>query len=156
MGSGLLDTQESRVRANQVGLAPIPSASPQHRRYTCLGGWNLMMNDRSSRAKKRAAWTFMRFATAAEQQRRRAREGGFLPTLRSLYDDENLLRAVPVMQLGREAIEDARRRPVSPFYMQMSPRLAQAYNRTLRGEITGAEAVQRLENELQTIVRRNR
>jgi len=96
-----------------------------------------------------------RHATIA-QQKRRALDGGFLPSLRSLYDDQQILQSVPVIALGREAITNIRTRPISPFYMQIAPRIARAFNRTLRGDVTGAQAVEALQKELQTILRRNR
>ena len=79
-----------------------------------------------------------------------------LPSLRSLYDDRQILQSVPVIALGREAITNIRTRPISPFYMQIAPRIARAFNRTLRGDVTGAQAVEALQQELQTILRRNR
>ncbi len=90
------------------------------------------------------------------RQRRRALDGGFLPSLRSLYDDPQILQQVPAIALGKAAIDDTRIRPVSPFYMQIAPRIACAFNRTLRGDVTGAQAVAALQRELQTILRKNR
>ncbi len=45
----------------------------------------------------------------------------FLPSLRSLYDDQQILQSVPVIALGREAITNIRTRLTSPFYMQIAP-----------------------------------
>ncbi|QEA38902.1 ABC transporter substrate-binding protein [Pistricoccus aurantiacus] len=149
---GLIDEEGSRLSADQVGIAPIPRVNPERNSYSCLGGWNLMINARSS--KQDAAWEFIRFAASAERQKQRARDGGFLPTLEVLYDDEQLLEQVPVMTLGRRAIDDARLRPVTPYYAAMSQRLAIGFNRVLRGELTGQQAVRQLQRELQLILDR--
>ena len=114
------------------------------------------LEQRYDRRSRDAAWTFIQFALDAARQRRRALDGGFLPSLRSLYDDQQILQSVPVIALGREAITNIRTRPISPFYMQIAPRIARAFNRTLRGDVTGAQAVEALQKELQTILRRNR
>jgi multiple sugar transport system substrate-binding protein len=149
----LTDPEQSAITADQVGVAPIPvSTSP--RSYSCLGGWNLMIN--ASSRKQDAAWEFIRFATDPAQQKMRALEGGFLPTLNSLYDDPEIQQAMPVVVLGREALTNVRARPSSPFYSQMSPRISGVFNRVLRGELTGEEAVQKLAGELRTILRKNR
>jgi len=124
------------------------------RSFSCLGGWNLMINANSPH--QEAAWEFIRYATAPEQQRMRAVEGGYLPTLRALYDDQSLLEQVPVLALGRQEVENARLRPVSPYYAQMSPRISRAFNLTLQGELDGATAVARLERELRHILQANR
>lgn len=152
----LLEGEGSQIAASQVGVAHLPGADSTSRRYGCLGGWNLMINARLNRAKQDAAWTFIHFLVDAAQQRERATRGGFLPTLRSLYEDEELTRELPIMTLGREAIERARTRPLSPYYMQMSPRIAQTFQRVLSGQLSGRDAVRRLESELREILRSNR
>ena len=45
---------------------------------------------------------------------------------------------------------------MSPVYSAVSERIAAAFGRTLRGELTGAEATRLLEEELQGLVVRNR
>ncbi len=152
----LTDPNQSQITPEQVGVAALPTVAAGARSFSCLGGWNLMINADANRQKRDAAWTFIQFAVDAAQQRRRALDGGFLPSLRSLYDDQQILQSVPVIALGREAITNIRTRPISPFYMQIAPRIARAFNRTLRGDVTGAQAVEALQKELQTILRRNR
>ena len=149
----LMDPGQSKITPDQVGIAPIPvSGSP--RSYSCLGGWNLMINAASQ--KQDAAWEFIRFATDPAQQKMRALEGGFLPTLKSLYDDAEIQQAMPVVVLGKEALTNVRARPPSPFYSQMSPRISRAFNLVLKGDLTGEEAVHRLARELRAIMRKSR
>ena len=157
---GLIDAEETRERldaepvtADQIGVAPLPSGSADQRGYSCLGGWNLMINNNASSRKKDAAWTFIRYMTEEQQQKRRAVGGGFLPTRSALYDDAEMEQQAPGIGLSREAVEQARVRPVSPLYPQMSPRIATAFTRTLRGDISAEQSVQRLENELTNIMR---
>jgi hypothetical protein len=45
---------------------------------------------------------------------------------------------------------------MSPFYPEVSSQLANAFNRVLKGELMGTEAVEALETELRAIVMRNR
>ena len=149
---GLFGTEGVSISPEQVGIAPIPTTGEGRRSYSCLGGWNLMLSSGSS--EQEAAREFIRFASAPEQQRQRALDGGFLPTLAALYDDESLVQEAPILSLGREAIDNARSRPVSPFYDAVSPRVAGTFNRVLRGELDGSEAARRLEREMQSILRR--
>lgn len=142
---------------DQFGVAPLPAASADGRSASCLGGWNLMINASSSKAKRDAAWKLIRYLTAPAQQKRQAREAALLPILRELYDDPDLAKDVPLIGLGKQVLTSRlHARPISPFYSQMSARIARAFNRTLKGELTGAEATKILDKELRAIVRRNR
>ena len=147
--------QEGQVNQDQVGIAPLPVAEEGMQSYSCLGGWNMYVNASSQDVD--AAWTFVKYATAPEQQKFRALEGSFLPTLRELYEDQEILNEVPVIERGGDIIENnARSRPVTPFYSDISTRLASAFNANLRGETSPEETAQRLQRELTTIVQRNR
>jgi len=146
--------QEGRVNQDQVGIAALPVAEEGLRSFSCLGGWNMYINSDSENVD--AAWEFVKFMTAPEQQRFRALEGSFLPTLRELYEDEEVASQVPVIERGGDVIRDnARSRPVTPFYSAISGRLASAFNANLRGESSPEETVQRLQQELQNIINRN-
>lgn len=143
--------QEGQVDQDQVGIAQLPVADEGMPSYSCLGGWNMYINSESPNAD--AAWTFVKYVTAPEQQKFRAREGAFLPTLRSLYEDEEVVGEVPVIERGRSVIENnARSRPITPYYSDISARLARAFNSCLRGDVPPDETVGNLQMELENIV----
>lgn len=149
------DDSISQLDPEQIGITTIPTADANRPHYSCLGGWNLMISSMSSPDKQDAAWQFIQFATAPRQQKDKALAGGFLPSLRALYDDPEVEGAVPVIDLGRSAIRSARPRPSSPYYSEMSPRIAEAFTRTLRGEQTGEQATRQLAEDLRAILQRN-
>jgi multiple sugar transport system substrate-binding protein len=143
--------QEGQVDPNQVGIAQLPVAEEGMPSYSCLGGWNMYINSESSYVD--AAWAFVKYATAPEQQKFRAREGAFLPTLTSLYEDQEIVGEVPVIERGGSVIErNARSRPITPYYSDISARLARTFNASLRGEVSPEEAVGNLQAELENIV----
>jgi multiple sugar transport system substrate-binding protein len=116
-----------------------------------------MVNASSSEAEKEAAWTLIRYLTDPAQQRTQALQAGLLPILEALYDDADLVGAIPTVALGKEVFdEQLHTRPLSPFYSEVSASIASAFQRTLLGELTGSEAAQLLEKELRAIVMRNR
>lgn len=92
-----------------------------------------MINDRSSNQKQDAAWRFIRYLTAPPQQKQRAIGGGFLPTRSSVYEDPEVQNQAPGVPLSRPAVQQARNRPVSPYYMDLSPRIARAFAHPPRG-----------------------
>ncbi len=154
---GLLsDESQSSVDPEQVGVAPLPTLASDGKSYSCQGGWNLMINAFSDEDKQDAAWTFIRFMTAPERQKFMALRGGFLPVYNRLYSDPDLRRSVPAIRDGKDILASARLRPVTPFYQQVAPRISRMFNRVLKGELVGTEAVAILESELRTVLRKNR
>jgi multiple sugar transport system substrate-binding protein len=97
-------------------------------------------------------WTFIEYMSAPEQQRTFALQSARLPTLRSLYEDEEVLEKLPVARLGRESLENARPRPVSPYYSDMSLAMAEQFNAALKGDVPVEKALENLQGELQNIV----
>lgn len=143
--------KDSKIKPSQIAVCRIPGIEKGARSYSCLGGWNLMVNAQSDQRKKDAAWTFIKFMTDSPQLKFRALNGGNLPTLKALYDDQELLDNVEVIALAKEAIQNAKSRPISPFYMEIAPKISKSFNRVLKGEITPEYAVSVLQMELEGI-----
>src|SRR5215212_9769612 len=147
----LSDPKQSDIKPEQVGVAPIP-VSGDNRSYSTLGGWNFFINATSD--KQDEAWEFIKWMTTPEQLKVNAIEGSRLPVRQSLYEDQEILKKVPVAALGKEAIIDnATPRPVSPYYSDMSLKLAEQFNAALGGNASPEQAVRTLQNELQEIVK---
>jgi multiple sugar transport system substrate-binding protein len=142
--------KESSITTDQVGVAPLPVASTSDQSVSCLGGWNWCINSNS--ANLEAAWEFIKFHTSAEQQKNGALEGTLLPTRRELYDDQELAEEVPVIPLAREMAENTRPRPVSPYYQDMSLKMAEQFNASLKGDTSPEEATQTLQGQLEQII----
>lgn len=145
------DPQQSSIEPERIGVASLPTAQKGYLSVSGLGGWNLMVN--ATTEPREAVWTFIRYMSAPEQQKLRALRGGYLPTLKSLYEDREVRNAVPVISLGREALQNARSRPVSPAYSEMSLIMAARLNALLRGAATPKKTVEILQEELTSIVR---
>jgi multiple sugar transport system substrate-binding protein len=149
---GLLsDPETSQVKPEQVDIAPLPVADEADQSFSGLGGWNFMVNA-ASEDKLDQIWTFIEYMSAPEQQRIFALESARLPTLTELYEDQEVLDELPVADLGRESLENARPRPVSPFYSDMSLAMAEQFNAALKGEVPVGQALENLQEELQNIV----
>ncbi|HVF01395.1 MAG TPA: ABC transporter substrate-binding protein [Rubrobacteraceae bacterium] len=149
---GLLSNpDQSQVTPEQVGIAPIPVSGSGAQSFSGLGGWNFLVNA-ASEDRIEEIWAFVEFMIAPEQQKTLALESTRLPTLKSLYEDEELLRKVPVASLGRESLENSRPRPVSPYYSDMSLEMAGQFNAALKGEEPVELSLETLQRELQAIV----
>ena len=90
--------------------------------------------------------------SSPESQKTLALQSTRLPTLRSLYEDDEVLEKVPVTALVKESLENSRPRPVSPYYSYMSLVMAEKFNASLKGDLSVGQALQELQTELQNIV----
>jgi multiple sugar transport system substrate-binding protein len=145
------DPEQSNIKPEQIGVAPIP-AGEGGQSFSGLGGWNLFINA-ASQDKVDAAWTLIQYLSAPKQVKDRALQGGpGVPTYKSLYDDQEVLNNVPVVALAKEAAQNAKPRPVSPYYSDMSLEMAEQFNSSLKGDVSPEQAVKTLQSQLQNIV----
>jgi multiple sugar transport system substrate-binding protein len=145
------DPEQSNIKPEQIGVAPIP-AGEGGQSFSGLGGWNLFINA-ASQDKVDAAWTLIQYLSAPEQVKQRSLQGGpGIPTYKSLYDDQELVNKVPVVALAKESAQNAKPRPVSPYYSDMSLEMAEQFNASLKGDVSPEEAVKTLQSQLQQIV----
>jgi multiple sugar transport system substrate-binding protein len=144
------DPSQSKIRPEQIGITTLPVAAEGDQTYSGLGGWNLFISAVST--SQEAAWTFIQYLSAPEQQRTRALKGSYLPTLESLYEDDEVLETVPILALGKEAIQNARPRPASPSYDEMSLEMSKQFNALLTGASSPEEVASTLQNQLANIV----
>ncbi|MEJ7819785.1 MAG: ABC transporter substrate-binding protein, partial [Rubrobacteraceae bacterium] len=143
------DPDESKIKQEQIGVAPLPAGSAES--VSGLGGWNFYINAASDPETQDAAYEFVKFCTSPEIQKFRALNGSFLPTLKSLYEDKEILDAVPVIALAGDALANTQPRPVSPAYSDMSLKMAEQFNAAFKGDVSPDEAVKTLQSELQDI-----
>ncbi len=148
------DPAESNIGPEQIGIAALPVAEEGLQTYSSLGGWNLFMN--ANARDPDAAYEFIRFMSDPEQQKFRSIEGSVLPSRQELYEDEDILQNVRVAELGQDAIRNTRPRPVSPFYSDMSVRMADQFIQSLRGDVPPEEVLATLQIELEEVIEQGR
>ncbi len=146
----LSDPAESKIRPEQVGVSELPSADGEPGNGT-VGDQPLYIS--ASSKNQDAAWEFITFLTASEQQKLRAVEGSYLPTLISLYDDAEVRAKVPVVALAKDALKNTRPRPVSPYYSDMSLVMGKQFNAALTGDSTPQEAARTLQRDLEDFIK---
>ncbi|CAN5856037.1 hypothetical protein BH18ACT11_BH18ACT11_27460 [soil metagenome] len=151
-GVALLASPEtSKVRPEQVGISTIPVSEAGKESFSGLGGWNFLVNA-ASEDKLDEIWTFIEYMSSAESQKTFALESARLPTLKTLYEDDDVLEEVPVAARGKASLENARPRPISPYYSDMSHVMAEYFNEALKGSAPVGQALQGMQGELQNIV----
>ncbi|MCP2238771.1 ABC transporter substrate-binding protein [Thermoanaerobacterium thermosaccharolyticum] len=146
----LVNGDDSPIK-DKVGIAPIPKGKDGQAGTPALGGWNLGINKYSKHPEE--AWKFVEFVTSEEGQKITALEGGNLPTIKSLYQDKDVLAKNPYWSDLYDAFITAKPRPVTPFYPQMSDSMQINFHKALTGEITPQQAIQNIEKDLNDIIK---
>ena len=140
--------EDSQVVGN-VGVAPLPSFAG-HESATCIGGWQWAINNYSDN--KQAAFDVMRFLTSEDVQRVLAAQDSRIPARTSLYEDPEVLEAVPHYGEFYDVIVNAQPRPVTPYYAEVSELIRTTVNAMLARSITIDQALQQMQTGLEDIV----
>ena len=140
--------EDSQVVGN-VGVAPLPRFAG-HESATCIGGWQWAINNYSSN--KEEAFEVMRFLTSEDVQRVLAAQDSRIPARTSLYEDPEVLESVPHYGEFYDVIVNARPRPVTPYYAEVSELIRTTVNAVLARSISVDQALQQMQSGLEDIV----
>ncbi|MCE7989114.1 MAG: ABC transporter substrate-binding protein [Caldilinea sp. CFX5] len=150
-----LGNEEGSVIAGQYAVAPLPKGEgPDARNADTLGGWQMAVSKYSEDVDSAAKFAVC--MTSREAQKIRATQGSFLPTIGDLYQDEEVLAANAFFgQLFEVFSGGAVARPstvTAEQYNEVSTIYFTEVNRVLTGQQTGQEAVQAIEEQLQSLL----
>ncbi len=150
----LANAEDSPVKG-KVGVAVLPQGEgPDARPAAALGGQNLAVSRYSAHPEEAA--DLVRYLTSAEEQKRRALEGSFNPTLRSLYEDSELIAANPFFKDFLPIVESAVARPstiTGRRYNQVSSAFVRAVHGALSGQGEASATLVDLNKELKRLSR---
>ena len=153
----LANADDSPVK-DKVGIAVLPKGAGENARSAaCLGGQQLAVSRYSAHPAEAAS--LVAHLTSAAEQKRRALEGSFNPTRRSLYQDEELLAANPFFKDFMAVLDSAVARPstvTGAKYNQVSSEFVRAVHNTLSGQGTAEENLAQLEQALDRLGRGGR
>ncbi|MDB5527634.1 MAG: transporter substrate-binding protein [Devosia sp.] len=131
-------------------VAPLPAGEGADARSAAtLGGWNYAVSKYSKSPDE--AIKLALFLSSTEVQKNRAIQQTNLPTIASLYDDADVLKAAPFMAAWKEIFQNAVPRPSAPTkanYNEVSSKFWSAVHNTLAGDGTAAENLELLEADL--------
>lgn len=151
----LANAEDSPVRG-QVGVAALPRGDGGES-AAALGGQQLAVSRYSEHPE--VAADLVRYLTGIDEQKRRAIQGSFNPTRRSLYQDQEVLRANPFYAEFLAVLEGAVARPSTATgrrYNQVSSSFVQAVHDSLSGNGETAENIATLATALERLSRGGR
>jgi len=147
--------EEKSPIKDKVGLAPLPKgAGANARSAAALGGWNLAVSKFSKHPKEAAELAL--YLTGPEEQKRRAIEGGFQPTIMSLYQDKDVLAANPMFTSLADVFKNAVPRPSTATkskYNRVSTEFWSAVHSVLSKKAKAKESLADLKGKLEQVGR---
>jgi trehalose/maltose transport system substrate-binding protein len=153
---GLGQAPDSPIQ-DKIGVAALPAGGGEGKSTGTLGGWQLAVSKYSDHPKE--AVDLVRYLTSPTEQKRRAIEGAYNPTIPALYQDTDVLEAAPFMGDLFETFTHAVARPArvtGAKYNQVSAEFFNAVHQVLSGQAQAAEALPALADKLDRLSRGGR
>jgi len=147
-----LGNAEDSAVAGLFDVSPLPQGAGGRSAAT-LGGWQLAVSKYSEHPEAAAA--VARYLAGYNEQKFRAIEGSYNPTIETLYQDEEVLEAAPFFGSLFDVFTNAAARPstvTSTLYPQVSELYSSAVHSVLTGEQDAASALELLELDLQELL----
>ena len=140
---------------DKVGVAALPVGAAGEKSSGCLGPAYLGVSKYSEN--KEAAVSLIRYMTGAADQKRRAIQGAYNPTISALYEDPEVLAKLPFLKDTEAAFADSIARPSAATGASYN-RVSQAFSKSVHAVLTGDEqpdaAVADLAKELERLRQR--
>lgn len=112
-----------------------------------LGGYNLAISAYSKNPEGSLA--FANFATQPDQQVIQATKASLPPVVSSVYEDPQVTKALPFAAELRKAVEQAKPRPVTPVYPQVTEAIYKNAFAAMKGDMAPKSAVARMQTEIE-------
>ncbi|KZL17976.1 putative ABC transporter-binding protein precursor [Pseudovibrio axinellae] len=140
---------------DKIGVMALPKGGEEGKQTGTLGGWQLAVSKYSESPE--IAADLVMYLTSKKEQKRRAIEGSYNPTIAALYTDADILEASPFMGQLKDTFTNAVARPsraTGSNYNKVSNAFYNAVHDVLSGESEASASLAKLERNLKRIKRR--
>lgn len=131
-------------------VTSMPSGGSNTTGHSCTGGWNLATNAYSSNAD--ASWEFINYLLSPDAQKTLAIKASLTGCLQSIYDDADVLKAQPLFTKLKPVLQNAKPRPVSPRYPDVSNAIQSHLFSALKKQVSPTAALTALTSDLKGLV----
>ena len=148
----LSTTLDSEAIGGHWDVAPLPAGASGTYAAT-MGGWSVAVNRYSENVEAAAA--FAKYFASFAEQKRRAVHGSINPTIAALYQDADVIAAVPAFAGLDEVFMGAAPRPsaaTGALYDQVSSLYSTAVHNVLTGQQDAETAMILLELDLEALL----
>ena len=142
---------ESSKVAGKIGAASLPVGPSGTEAHSCLGGLDLVVNNNISDTQKQAAAEFIKYMIDEATQKEMTLISSQPPVVKSVYQDADILEAIPFYADFYDIIQNGKSRPQSPQYAKLSDAIQRNVHQALTGEATVEDALNTLQSELEAL-----
>jgi multiple sugar transport system substrate-binding protein len=141
-----LGEKEGTKVAGKFKVMPFPTFEGGGK-AAILGGHNEVISVYSKNPG--AALKLVEFFTSPEQEKFAFLTGAQAPTLTAVYDDPDVQKKYDFATQLRDSVAQAKVRPVSPVYPQISQAIYKNVNEALAGRVSPEQALKTAQSEMQ-------
>ena len=138
--------QKAKATKGKFAVAPLPEFEGGGK-AGILGGANLVISTYSKNPG--AALKFIDYMTHDERQAEDVTKFSDASPLKSIYEDPAVQKAQPFSDELKAAIEQAKSRPVSPVYPQISSAIYKNVNQALAGQMSPEDALKNAQSDME-------
>ncbi|WP_165971906.1 extracellular solute-binding protein [Paenibacillus piri] len=120
-------TYKSKFPDLKFGVMPLPRGD---KNYGSSGGWNIGISAKTKNPD--AAWKVVNAITGKDGHKKFTEMFNYMPSRKSALDSNTALKEFP-LSLAKELMNNARARPVTPAYAELSPIFAEMMNAVAYG-----------------------
>lgn len=143
------DATQSKI-AGKFDIHSLPYGGSSTTGHSAIGGWNMAINAFTPDVD--AAWTFIHYTLGASSQKSLAINASFTPSLKSVYQDSDVLAKQPLFGKLAPILQNAQPRPVSAKYPDVSSAIQLRIHQALLKQTSPAAALTALQSDLQALV----
>ncbi|MCF8240863.1 MAG: extracellular solute-binding protein [Melioribacteraceae bacterium] len=124
--------QEAEKKQNLIKAA-LPHFENSER-VSVYGGWNVMVSEYTDKKKEIAK--FIEFILEEDTQKKLYELGGYLPALKSIYNDKEFMENNPGLVYEKQLLDRGVPRPYSEDYTRISDIISKSIHQALLNEIS--------------------
>lgn len=138
--------EDSSAVKGKVQVAPLPSFKEDGTSHGTFGGWMFMISKHSEH--KEEAAEFIKFMISEEKEKEMVLTHNYLPILKSLYTDPDIIEQMPFIDNMLPYFNNAKPRPRVAYYDKISYILQNEVTKALTGQITPDEASENMQRRI--------
>jgi ABC-type glycerol-3-phosphate transport system substrate-binding protein len=140
-----VNAEDSPVK-DKVQVAPLPTFGGDATSHGTFGGWLFMISKHSNH--KEEAAEFIKFMISEEKEKEMVLKHNYLPILKSLYEDPDIIEQMPFIDNMLPYFNQAKPRPMVSNYDKISYILQNEVTKALTGQEEPDEASENMQERI--------
>ena len=143
----LHQSNDSPVKG-KTGVTTLPHFA-NGKSSSTLGGWHIGLSKYSDM--KKEAWELIKYITSYDVQKKMIMTIGWNPARKDVYDDPDVKKEIPQVNILKETLETSVARPSLPYYSELSEIIQRYVNNCLANKISSKEALNKIQKEAEKL-----